>query len=235
MEHQESWIAPPRDDGPLVVSVWGGKGGITKSTVAFLSAYMLGQLGPTLLINADSKQTDGGVTEMAQNLAVPIPFELTESDDPAELHSVRQMTQFRYVVTDNGPHRDLEKIRAAADGDLTIVPLMPERSVSKAVMGSIRDHLSPMGANYRILLSKVEYTSLGRARQTKTSLRDLGLPVFDTWLRKYGAHEMLDGQPVFLSQELNAYKAAADAYAMGDELLAALGEPYKVIRLGAPA
>ncbi|MGW2255117.1 hypothetical protein ACWCXH_33770 [Kitasatospora sp. NPDC001660] len=225
------WLAPPRpEEGPFVISVWGGKGGITKSTVAFVLAYELGKIGPTLLINADALQKDGGVTEMTASLRVPATFELTESDDPAELQAVRQLKQFRYVITDNQPFRDREKLKAAAEGDLVVVPMPPRRSDTKSVLRSIRDVLQPAGANYRIILSMIEHSAKGRAKTMKDTLNALSMPVYDGWIRKYTAHEMVGGLPVTLSEEDNADKAADDIYMFVDATLAYLGEPYKAIR-----
>ncbi|MFF2751085.1 ParA family protein [Kitasatospora sp. NPDC058048] len=233
MNHQElrEWIALPRpEEGPFIVSVWGGKGGITKSTLAFLLAYELGKIAPTLLINADAKQTDGGVTEMTANLRVPATFELTESDDPAELHAVRRLTQFRYVITDNQPFRDREKLKAAAKADLVVVPMPPRRSDMKSVLRSIRDVLQPERAPYRIILSMIEHSAKGKAKTMKDTLNTLSMPVYDGWIRKYTAHEMLSGLPVTLSEEDNADKAAEDVYMFIDATLAHLGEPYKAVR-----
>lgn len=227
------WLAPPRPEGPFVVPVWGGKGGIGKSTTAWNLAFMLAQIGPTLLVNADKKQNGGGVTQLCQTCSrEPIPFELTETDDVAELSSVRQLRQFRYVVTDNAPHRDVKKLRAASKGDLTIVPYPPRKLDSEGILSSIAEHLQPYGANYRILLTYVEYTQISRAKNIKDALRDIGQPVFPGWIRKYTAYEMLTGLPVLKNEEdPKAEKAASDLYAFGDEVLRALGEPYTVPRL----
>ncbi|MBV9023720.1 MAG: hypothetical protein JO362_07970 [Streptomycetaceae bacterium] len=222
------WAAPPRPEGPKVVAVWGGKGGIGKSTDAFLAAFMLGQLGPTLLINADMKQEDGGVTELTKSLKVPAPYELTETDSVAELGNIRKLAQFRYVVTDNAPHRDESKLREAAKADLTVVPAPPRRLDSKAVMASTRQYLA--GTNFRIHLTMVKHTDKPRARAMKTSLQDLGIPVFDGWMRMYNAHENLNGLSVFHNahEDDQAKKATEDAYMFGNEILAALNEPFTV-------
>lgn len=234
-------LAGPREEGPYVVPVWGGKGGINKSTIAWNLAYMLGHVGPTLLVNADKRQTGGGVTALTEDCTKPltdedgaetVPFELTESDDPAELGSVRQLRQFLFVVTDNAPHRDVKKLRAAAKGDLTVVPFPPRKLDSKGILSSVAEHLQPYGANYRFVLSPVEYTQTSRAKGIKDSLRDIGQPVFTSWIRKYTCHEMLTGEPVYLNEDdPKAGNAASDMYLFGDEVLRHLGTSYKVPRL----
>ncbi|MFC9298495.1 hypothetical protein ACFTWH_28035 [Streptomyces sp. NPDC057011] len=225
--------AGPRAQGPYSVSVWGGKGGIGKSTDAFLAAYQLALIGPTLLINADKKQDGGGVTELVSSLkGLPVPFELTETDTAADLAAIRRLKQFRYVVTDHAPYRDEAKLKQAAKADLTIVPDPPRRLDSRAVMSSTKAYLA--GTNYRLHITMVKHTDKSRARAMKTSLQDLGLPVFGGWMRYYNAHEMLNGLTVFeaAAEDAQAAKAAEDAYLFGDEILAQLGESFTVPRLG---
>jgi len=233
-EEPRVWLAPPRSkEGPFVIPVWGGKGGINKTTIAWNLAYMLGQVGPTLLVNADKKQTGGGATQLCKACTqATIPFELTETDDVAELRSLRQLRQFRYVVTDSAPHREVPKLRAASKGDLAIVPYPPRKLDSEGILSSISQHLQPYGANYRILLTYVEHNQLSRAKHIKDALRDIGQPTFNAWLRRYTAYEMLTGMPVLRNEDdPKAEKASSDLYAFGDEVLRVLGEPYTVPRL----
>jgi len=234
--------AAPRPEGPFVLPVWGGKGGIGKSNTAFELAYSLAQIGPTLLVNADKKQVDGGVTDLANNLARKregaCPFELMETDEPAELAQLRRLKQFRYVVTDNAPHRDEAKLRAAAKGDLVIVPMPPRYSDIKAVMSSIRDHLKPIGASFRVLLTMVEYGRRNRATSLQETMRAVGMPCYSTYIRKYDAHETAgsSGVPVIDGGGgNNCDKAGEDVYNFVDETLVAIGEPFRVARLAIEA
>src|SRR2546423_1867754 len=228
--------AAPRPEGPFVLPVWGGKGGIGKSNTAFELAYSLAQIGPTLLVNADKRQTDGGVTDLANNLAGKrggCPFELMETDERAELAQLRRLKQFRYVVTDNAPHRDEAKLRAAAKGDLVIVPMPPRYSDIKAVMSSIRDHLKPIGASYRVLLTMVEYGRRNRAMSLQETMKGVGMPCYGTYIRKYDAHETAgsSGVPVIDGGGgNNCDKAGEDVYNFVDETLAAIGESFRVAR-----
>ncbi|MEU5959220.1 hypothetical protein [Streptomyces sp. NPDC047525] len=189
---------------------------------------MLALVGPTLLINADKKQQEGGVDELVKGLKEPAPFDYTATEKAADLASIRKLKQYRYVVTDHGPYRDAAKLKETAQSDLTIAPIPPRRLDSKSVMHGIREHL--VGTNYRIHLTMVKHIDKSRARAMKTSLQDLGLPVFAGWMRMYNAHEMLNGYPVFHNalQDEQAAKAAADAYMFGDEVLRTLGDPHEV-------
>ncbi|MFC9233635.1 hypothetical protein ACFTZI_32550 [Streptomyces decoyicus] len=230
--NSRSWLAEPRREGPQSVSVYGGKGGIGKSTDAFLASWMLGLVGPTLLINGDKKQEDGGVTALVEALKVEAPFDLTETDSVTELSKIRQLRQYRFVVTDNAPQRDEGMIREAANADLTIVPAPPKRLDSKSVMASTRTYLA--GTSYRIHITKVDHISKSRARSMKTTLQDLNIPVFGGWMRMYNAHEMLNGYPVFHPEaheaDPKAVLAAEDAYLFGDEVLRELGFSFPVPR-----
>lgn len=224
---QRRELAPPRPDGPLVVAVWGGKGGIGKTTSAFELADGFACIGKTLMVNADLKQTDGGATELA-NQRGELPFELMESEEPTELRKLKTLRQFRYIVTDNAPHRDTAKLRAAADADLVVVP-MPVRHLDvRGVMSSIRLHLQPIGAKYKVLLTSVEHARRSKAETTQQTMRALGMPVYKTTIRRYDAHENAGsmGVSIFLGEGTNWNKAADDARAYVNETLESLGEAF---------
>jgi cellulose biosynthesis protein BcsQ len=222
-------LAPLRPGGPFVISVWGGKGGICKTTSAVELAQGLGSIGRTLLVNADMKQEDGGSSELYSLLENP-PFELMESDDPVELSKLRLLTQFRYVITDNAPHRDEAKLRAAAAGDLVIVPMLIEHLPIRAVMSSIRLHLQPIGAPYKVLLTRVEHGRRNKAKLLQETMAGLGMPYYKTTMRKYDAHQDAgsSGVPILEGDGSNWDKAAQDVRAYVDETLATLNEPYRM-------
>lgn len=231
---QRRELAPPRPDGPLVIAVWGGKGGIAKTTSAFELADGLSCIGETLLVNADLRQTDGGATELA-NQRDDLPFELMESEEPTELGKLKTLRQFRYIVTDNAPHRDPAKLRAAAAGDLVVVP-MPVRHLDvRGVMSSIKLHLQPIGAKYKVLLTCVDYARRNKAETMQQTMRALGMPVYDTIVRRYDAHENAGsmGVSVFLGEGANWDKAADDTRSYVNETLRTLGEAYELAAVAA--
>lgn len=225
---QRRELAPPRPDGPLVVAVWGGKGGIGKTTSAFELADGFACIGKTLLVNADLKQADGGATELANLRGDDLPFELMESEEPTELRKLKTLRQFRYIVTDNAPHRETAKLRAAADADLVVVP-MPIRHLDvRGVMSSIRLHLQPIGAKYKVLLTSVEHARRNKADTMQDTMRALGMPVYKTTIRRYDAHENAGsmGVSILLGEGTNWDKAAGDTRAYVNETLDALGESF---------
>jgi len=229
-------LAPPRAEGPLLVVVWGGKGGIGKTDTAFKTAYSLGQIGPTLAVNGDKRQTDGGLDQLyaaLQKAGEDPTFDYVESDDPSEYKDLRKLTQFRYIVIDGAPERDRSKLEAAAENaDLNVVPMVPKPLEITGVQSSIREILRPLGARYRVLLTMVENSKRGSARNLIATMNAIGMPVFDTFMRYYVAHQDsgATGVPLVRGDGPNWNKARADVYGYLDQLLAELGEPYKAVR-----
>jgi chromosome partitioning protein len=231
MTYQE----PPWEGPPLIISVFGGKGGIGKTTLAFLLAWLLGQVGPTLLIDADKRQEDGSTKELYDKLTVESTFDISVEEDPTLLGGLRNARGYRFIVVDNAPHRDPAKLEASCNGDLIVVPMVPVYLEIRAVMSSLRNIVIPSGRPYRVVMSRVTNNRKSKARTTHVSLEAVGIPVFKTHMREYVAHQDAGalGLPVTSGQGANWDKAAQDAFDLTDEVLEALGQTDRVPRKAA--
>ncbi|KOV09630.1 hypothetical protein ADK60_40395 [Streptomyces sp. XY431] len=228
---------PPWEGEPVIIAVFGGKGGIGKSTLAFLIAWLLGQVGRTLLVDADELQKEGGTTELYDGLEVDAAFDLAGEEDPEKLAGLRSIRGYRFIVVDNAPHRDRKKLAASCAGDLIVVPLTLDPLEAKAIMNSLREIVIPSGRPYRVVISRVDANRKAKARRTYESLRVVGLPVFKTQMRELVAHQ--DAGQLGIPVTEGTYKAwqrpAADARDLVDEVLEALGLPDRVPRPAEPA
>ncbi|MFD8706827.1 hypothetical protein ACFV1W_30205 [Kitasatospora sp. NPDC059648] len=222
---------PPWDGPPTVIAVFGGKGGIGKSTLAFLIAWLLGLLGRTLLIDADKRQEDGSSAELYNLLQVTPSFDLALEEDPQTLGKLKKLRGYRWVVIDNAPHRD-EKLKATCAGDLIVVPLTLDYLEARAVMSSLRAIVLPSGRPYRVVLSKVASQHKAKAMRTQESLDVVGINSCRTHMRKLVAHQTAGqlGIPITEGTDKTWREPANDARDLVDELLEALGEDVRVPR-----
>ncbi|MQS18013.1 ParA family protein [Streptomyces kaniharaensis] len=223
---------PPWDGEPIIISVFGGKGGIGKSTLAFLIAWLLGLVGRTLLVDADELQKEGGTKELYDLLEVDPSFDIATEEDPKKLAGLRRIRGYRFIVIDNAPHRDKKKLEASCDGDLIVVPLTLDHLEAKAIMSSLREIVIPSGRPYRVVINRVEANRKSKARRTHDSLDLVKIPVFKTHVRELAAHQDAgaSGIPVTEGTNRTWERPAEDARNLVDELLAVLGQPDRVPR-----
>ncbi|MEU0938949.1 ParA family protein [Embleya sp. NPDC005971] len=219
----------------MVISVWGGKGGLGKSTLSALLAWMLGKVGRTLLVDADGRQTDGSSSELHKQLTVEATYDLTMEEDPAKLAKLRAIRGYRFIVLDNAPDRDLEKLKVTCDGDLIVVPMVAEDLETKAVMSSLRTYVVPSGRPFMVVMNRVTHAQKGRAAKIHAGLDVVGIPTAKTHVRGYQAHAYAGaiGTPITEGTGQNWDKAREDAYNLVDEILVRLGQEDRVPRRAA--
>lgn len=205
---------------PHVVVIYGGKGGIGKTTTAVSLAYLLGRdQGKTLLVDANADQPSAQL--IYDTLAVDAPYDITVEENPELLGRIKGV-DYNYVVIDCPPS-PREAQAALGVADLVLVPYVPRWLETQAIMRTIRDALD--GRPYRVLLTAVEHAMKSRARITREALSGFGVPMFDTHVRRYVAHEQAqsNGVPLFELEAVgrfdNADRAAADYLAVRDEVL----------------
>lgn len=209
-----------------VLAVYGGKGGIGKTTTAVTLSYLLGRdQGKTLLVDANADQPSAAL--IYDTLTVDAPYDLTVEENPELLGRIRRV-DYAYVVLDCPPSP--REASAALDvADLVIVPYVPRWLETQAIMRTIRHALA--GRPYRVLLTAVEHSMRTRARITREALSGFGVPMFGTQVRRYVAHEQAQSNGVPIDEAAaaerfdRADRAAADYRAVRDEVLTLLGGP----------
>lgn len=206
---------------PAVVAVYGGKGGIGKTTTAVTLAHMLGaEHGSTLLVDANADQPSAQL--IYDTLTVDAPYDLTVEDNPALLGKVASVG-YEFVLIDCPPSPS-EAAAAIETADLRIVPYVPRWLETQAIMRTIRTALAD-GQRYRVLFTAVEHSMRTRARITREALSGFGVPMFDTQIRRYVAHEQAqsNGIPIDSTEAAQRFeradRAAADYRGVCDETL----------------
>jgi chromosome partitioning protein len=208
---------------PVVVAVYGGKGGIGKTTTASNLAYLFGRDGHrTLAVDANIDQLSMQV--IYDQFQGDPPYDLTIEERPELLSKIRAVAYDRVVI--DCPPSAREAAAAIAAADRIVVPYVPKFLETRAIVKTCHDSLA--GRPYRVLFVAVEHSRRNAARGARESLVGVGIAVYRTMVRKYVVHEkaQANGVPVFLPEaaELDdmAPEAAKDYEAFYKELLAEL-------------
>lgn len=173
----------PWPDGPFVLTVHGGKGGIGKTTLAEHLAWWFARRGRTLLVDADTGQQSAMDIYVRTKQA---PFDAAAENDPATLGKIRAVPH-RFVIIDSPPAAD-QAAAAIEAADMVLIPIVPRILDIRAIMRTV----SGIGDRpHRVVLSRVT-TNMGksRVRAVQEALAGQGVPMLSTIVREYlGPHE----------------------------------------------
>ena len=208
-------VAPMKQ--PFVLAVFGGKGGIGKTTTAVALAWLYAMAGlKVLLIDANAEQPSAYdlYTDYRQN--VDVPYEITVEERPELLGNVKKLT-YDVVIIDCPPSPT--EAKAALDtADLVLVPFVPLPMETKAIARTIRATLADRP--YLVLFVSVSTHRkfagterlTGRAEQAHEMLEGFGVPVMKAFVRRYSVHHtaVANGVPTF-SDEARAWQHGQDA------------------------
>lgn len=204
---------------PKIIAVYGGKGGIGKTTTASSLAWLIGRdQGETLLVDANADQPSA--TEIYEQLQLDPTYTLTTEKDPAKLGRLTAVP-FEWVVVDCPPS-PTEAAAAMDAADIVIVPFQPRWLETRAIMRTIK---ALTGRPYRVLFVAIAHNKRSVAGSTRQALGGLDVPLFTAQVRKYDAHESAQGSgwPVFTPEAhksiSHADRCDADYTAVRDELL----------------
>lgn len=208
---------------PVVVAIYGGKGGIGKTTTASNLAWLFGRDGHrTLAVDANVDQLSMQV--IYDQLKGDPSYDLTIEENPALLSRIKEVSYDRVVI--DCPPSAREADAAIRVADHIVVPYVPKFLETRAIMKTVSEALA--GRPYKVLFVAVEHSMRSRAGLARESLAGFGVPVYQTVIRKYIVHEkaQANGVPVFLpecaSLDPFAPVAAADYLDFYKELLAEL-------------
>ena len=197
----------------MILTVASFKGGQAKTTTAVHLAALLNEQKPTLLVDGDPNRS-----ATSWNRRKGFPFKVVD-----EKQAVRFAKEFEHVVIDTQARPTEEDLRALAEGcDLLIIPLTPD-ALSLDTLFLFTDTLTKLGANrFKILLTIVPPKPSRDGEEVSNTLREAGLPFFQTVIRRYKVFQKAALNGVLVKDvftDLRAADAWADYKAIAGEVL----------------
>jgi len=204
---------------PKIIVVANGKGGVGKTTTVMALSGIFAEKYKVLAVDTD---TQGSFSWWAKRGEKRIGFDLIQETDPALLSRLRKkMEGYELAVVDTAPALNSEALAAViAIADYLVLPTPPAPMDLAVLIETVQKAIVPVGTNHRVLLTRVDSRRTREALEAQNTLRELGIPAFQTFIRTYKAHERaaLEGIPISQLRGENAHEAKADYRRVADEL-----------------
>lgn len=164
----------------MIITVASFKGGVGKTTSAVHLAAHLSSKAPTLLIDGDPNRSATGWSKRGS-----LPFKVVD-----ERQAARYVGKHEHIVIDTQARPSREDLEALADGcDLLVLPSTPDALALDALLMTV-DALRELGAGrFRVLLTMIPPKPSRDGEEAQTTLREAGLPVFETMIRRLVAFQ----------------------------------------------
>jgi chromosome partitioning protein len=203
---------------PKIIVILNGKGGVGKTTTAVNLAATLSEKSKVLLVDAD---VQGSATWWWERTDKSIGFDIAQETNPILLGELRKIQGYDLIVVDTPPALHSEALAVVVENADYLVLPTPAAAMDLAVLiETVRKAVLSTGTPHRVLLTKVDSRSLNEALEAQKTLLELGIPVFNTFIRAYKAHERaaLDGVAITKLRGNNAREAESDYRGVTDEL-----------------
>lgn len=195
---------------PKILVVLNGKGGVGKTTTAINLSATFAEQNPVLLVDADPQGSAAWWVGQSQQ---GMGFDLAQATNPEQLQALRQIQNYSVIVLDTPPALGSQTLATVVPiADYLILPTPPSPMDLSVMIETVRTQVTPTGIPHRVLLTRVDPRSLGDAVEARSTLIELGIPVCNTFIRAYKAHERaaLEGMSIAQWRGSHARDAEAD-------------------------
>ena len=169
-----------------IITLAAKKGGVGKTTTALHLAQYLGKRASTVLLDADDELRsamdwyEGKVGYDGWTFGA-FPYAAFLEDE----HLADGMT---YVVLDTKGGEDREAlVQLARQSQLLVIPCKPEGVSSKGLIRTLEPLIDHGVNNYRVLITDVPSAPSMDGANLKYALKEQGVPVFETMIRRASA------------------------------------------------
>lgn len=167
----------------MIITVASFKGGQGKTTTSIHLAGLLSGLdGPALLVDSDPNRSALSWTKRAKQ---PFPFTVC-----TEHQLGRQARAHEHIVIDTNARPSKSDLKELSEGcDLMIVPVTPD-ALSLDALFLLSDTLEELQqTSFRVLVTIVPPKPSKAGDEAQETLREAGLPVFNTQVRRLVAFQ----------------------------------------------
>lgn len=193
--------------GTVVITVWGGKGGLGKTTTAERLALILGLLGyKVLLVDANIDQRSAqAVWKKYKQTGFEPPYDFALEEDFALIGRARKLG-YDFVIVDCPPSKR-EASGALEQADFVLVPYTPKWMETQAITLALDETIRPLGKLHKVLFVGVANSEQRAAAEARKGFSGFSVPMYDTTVRLYKGHQnsQARGFPLFLP-EASAYQ-----------------------------
>lgn len=203
---------------PHILAIINGKGGVGKTTTAVSLAAAFSEKHRSLLVDVDPQ---GSASWWVKRSQKGMGFDLSQETEPSSLERLRRISSYELVIIDTPPALRSEALAAVVNiADYLVLPTPPAPMDLAVLIETVREAVMPMGIPYRVLLTKVDARRIGEAKEAQKTLQELGIPVFESVVRSYKAHEQaaLEGVAITQMHGKSAWDAEADYRRITNEL-----------------
>lgn len=202
-----------------ILVVLNGKGGVGKTTTTINIAAMWAEKNRVLLVDTDPQAS---ATWWSDRDTKSMGFDLSQETNPELLQNLQAISGYDLIVVDTAPALSSVALTAVvAIADYLILPTPPAPMDLMALIQTVKKVVTPSEVAHRVLLTRVNPRSSTDAIEAQTTLCELGIPAFKTFIRAFKAHERatLEGVPISQWRGSNAREAEADYRNVINEIL----------------
>ncbi|WP_407542468.1 ParA family protein (plasmid) [Deinococcus radiomollis] len=171
---------------PSIVTIAAKKGGVGKTTTALHLAQYLGRHSPTMLLDADEELRSAMDWYEGQDGYQGWTF--AAHPYQAFLQNEHLADGMTFLVLDTKGGEDREAlVQLAQQSQLLVIPCKPEGVSSKGLVRTLQPLIEHAVSNYRVLITDVPSAPSMDGLNLKYALKEQGVPVFETMIRRAAA------------------------------------------------